>query len=49
MEQLSLLDNFQQNTEQQNYDVFGCCSHYRECSDAKQCVMNFLRRKYYAS
>lgn len=40
MEQLSLLDNSVRETEQRNYEVFGCCSYYRECSDARKCVMN---------
>lgn len=39
MEQLSL---FQTETEQQDTKInsFSCCSHYRECSDAKKCIMD---------
>lgn len=43
MEQLSLFQNESQNEAEQQTkktDSFSCCSHYRECSDAKKCIMD---------
>ena len=41
MEQLSFGDlNFVGNsvTASKKEDIFGCCSHFRDCSDAKECL-----------
>lgn len=40
MEQLSFDFYNNTNTNRVNKDdLFGCCSHYRECSDAKKCLI----------